>query len=220
MRQLIYIPVIHTQVDMGSMGGSLKEAYLSRYGEERWASHVKAIEQMWDGIKRKLGALVLDPPRTKLYQDGLPLCGKELEIVTEVAARGSRNHQILLDLVQKGCVLIGTESPQLLVKEYRQIKEAAEEGNRPKPFWERLRSRWQAQQLLLRRDRFIARRIAETLREGETGLLFMGIQHGVDRYLPNSFSVRYLFHRLPFQYTSRFSSPPPSSSPPKGESGS
>ena len=115
MRQLIYIPVIHTEVDMGSMAGSLKEAYLSRYGEERWAGHVKAIEQMWDGIKRKVDLLGLDCPKTKLYQDGLPLCGKELQIVTEVAARGSRNHRILLDLVQKGCTLIGTESPQLLL---------------------------------------------------------------------------------------------------------
>ena len=205
MRQLIYIPVIHTEVDMGSMAGSLKEAYLSRYGEERWATHVKAIEQMWDGIKRKLDALALDYPRTKLYQDGLPLCGKELQIVTEVAARGSRNHRILLDLVQKGCTLIGTESPQLLLKEYRQIKEAVGEGNHPNPFWKRLRSRWQAQRLLVRRDRFIARRIAETLHDGETGLLFMGIQHEVDRFL-TGISVKYLFHRLPFQYTNRFSS--------------
>jgi len=205
VRQLIYIPVIHTEVDMGSMAGSLKEAYLSRYGEERWASHVKAIEQMWDGIKRKLDALTLDYPKTKLYQDGLPLCGKELQIVTEVAARGSHNYRILLDLVQKGCTLLGTESPQLLLKEYRHIKEAVGEGNHPMPFWKRLRSQWQAQRLLVRRDRFIARRIAETLQEGETGLLFMGIQHEVDRFL-SGISVKYLFHRLPFQYTSRFAS--------------
>lgn len=205
MRRLIYIPVIHTEVDMGSMAGSLKEAYLSRYGEERWASHVKAIEQMWDGIKRKLDALALDYPRTKLYQDGLPLCGKELQIVTEVASRGSRNHRILLDLVQKGCALLGTESPQLLLEEYRHIKEAVGEKNHPNPLWRHLKSRWLAQRLLLRRDRFIARRIAETLHDGETGLLFMGIQHEVDRFL-SGISVTYLFHRLPFQYTSRFAS--------------
>ena len=124
MRSLIYIPVIHTEVEMGSMAGSLKEAYLKRYGEEGWASHVKAIEQMWEGIKRKLDALDLNYSKTKLYQDGLPICDKELQIVTEVAGRGSRNHQILLGLIQRGATLMGTEAPQMLLQEYHQIKEA------------------------------------------------------------------------------------------------
>lgn len=204
MRQLIYIPVIHTEVEMGSMAGSLKEAYLERYGEEGWASHTKAIEQMWDGIKRKLDSLNLDWPKTKLYQDGLPICDKEIQIVTEVAGRGSRNHQILLGLIQKGCVLMGTEAPQLLLKEYHHIKEAVEGKNHPKPFWTRLMSQFSAHQILSRRDRFIAKRISQTLGEGESGLLFMGIQHEVDRYLPPGIPVKYLIHRLPFQYAGRF----------------
>ncbi len=212
MRTLIYIPVIHTQVDMGSMAGSLKEAYVERFGQEKWASHIKAIDQMWEGIKRKIEALDLDVHKTKLYQDGLPICGKEMEIVTELAVRESRNYQILYDLVKKGCVLIGTESPELLLQEYNSLKEELERGTRSKSLWRRLKSSLLAHRILHARDRFIAQRILETLQDEETGILFMGIHHQVDRYLagcldkgnPHGITIRYLFHRLPFQYSRRF----------------
>lgn len=206
MRQLIYIPVIHTQVDMGSMAEALKEAYEARYGAEGWASHLKTIDQMWEGIARKIEELTLDFHRTKLYQDGLPVCGKEREIVTEVAGRGSRNYHALLDLMQKGCELVGTESAQLLVKEYQHLKSLVSTNNSLNIFlFRRLKSFFVAHQLLAARDRFIAGRIDETLQEGENGLLFIGIKHRVDRYLPKGISVKYLFHRLPFQYAKRFS---------------
>ncbi|MBI3291700.1 MAG: hypothetical protein HYZ73_02665 [Elusimicrobia bacterium] len=204
MKLLVYIPVIHTAVEMGSMAETLKTAYFERFGEEQWASHLKAIEQMWDGLQRKIEALELEYSNTKLYQDGLPICGRELEIVTEVAERGSHNHQILLELVKKGCTLMGTESQALLVQEYRNLQQALQRRGSPTPVWKVLWSRWTAQRLLHQRDRFIAQRITDTLGPGETGLLFMGIQHEVDRYLPRGVSVEYLFHRLPFQYTSRF----------------
>lgn len=204
MTLLVYIPVIHTPVEMGSMAEALREAYLERFGEQQWANHLKAVEQMWGGIKRKIADLALDYATTKLYQDGLPICGREREIVSEVAERGSRNHQILLELVKKGCTLMGTESQALLVREYRNLQQALQQGKGPTSVWKTLWSRWQAHHLLRQRDRFIARRITDTLNPGETGLLFMGIQHEVDRDLPPSISVKYLFHRLPFQYTSRF----------------
>lgn len=215
MKTLVYVPVIHTEADMGSMAGSLKEAYLDRYGEEGWASHVKAIGRMWEGIKRKLDALALDYPSTKLYQDGLPICGKELQIVNEVASRGSLNHQILLELIHKGCTLMGTESPKLLLKEYRMIQEAITGYKDPSSFVGRFIFKWISHRLLVRRDQFIARRIDDTLKDGETAVLFIGIQHEVDRFLsryrlgiPDGFTVKYLIHRLPFQYEGRF--PPPS----------
>ena len=99
---------------------------------------------------------------------------------------------------------MGTESSELLFKEYRYIKSALESKKHPQRFWRTLWRFVAARRLLLERDRFIAHRICDTLSDGETGILFMGIQHRVDRYLPKNLSVQYLFHRLPFQYTSRF----------------
>jgi len=204
-RTLVYIPIVHTQVEMGSVAASLKKVYLEQYGEDEWSTHIRVIDQMWEGIRRRIEALHLDYPRTRLYQDGLPICGKELDIVTEVARRGSQNHQILLDLSQKGCCLTGTESPQLLLQEYDHLKEALGWQTERHSFWRRLWAERVGQRLLRRRDQFIARRVDETLKRDETGILFVGLKHEVDRYLPKDISVRYLFHRLPLRYLNRFS---------------
>ncbi len=46
--------------------------------------------------------------------------------------------------------------------------------------------------LLEARDRFVADRIDATLRDGEWGLLFMGLMHGVEQHLPHDIAVQYL----------------------------
>ena len=50
-------------------------------------------------------------------------------------------------------------------------------------------------EIILRRDRYIARRINETLREGETGLLFMGAIHRTSEMLPPDIRISYLLPR-------------------------
>ncbi len=42
------------------------------------------------------------------------------------------------------------------------------------------------------RDKFIARTIDETLRQGETAVLFIGAYHNVRPYLPKDVAVEYL----------------------------
>ena len=41
MRKLIYIPIIHTEEDMGSMAGGMKQIYVRQYGAAKWKKHVK-----------------------------------------------------------------------------------------------------------------------------------------------------------------------------------
>jgi len=45
--------------------------------------------------------------------------------------------------------------------------------------------------LLQRRDQYIARRINETLRGGETGLLFLGLLHSIRPWLDEDVQVIY-----------------------------
>ena len=90
-------------------------------------------------------------------------------------APGSANHQLLLDLTQRGASLVGTEDPQLLLREYQlqrqQLGAATPAGQAAVP------SPRDAAELLAARDGFIAVRIAETLRDAEIGLLFLGAAH-------------------------------------------
>lgn len=192
LRRLICIPVIHTEVDMGSVSEAVRRDYLARYGKAKWAEHLKLIGQLWDTIRKKILAMPLDYGRTRLYQDGLPLCGREEEIVRELAGLGSRNHLLLLELMERGGRIIGTEDPELLLQEHGNIKEMlGSSGGRDGKGRGALRATDSAA-LLAKRDEFIARRIADTLGEGETGVLFIGALHKVERILPRDIRVSYL----------------------------
>ena len=199
MRELIYVPIIHTEVDMGSMAGPLKREFIQKFGQAKWKMHVRAIDDFWTGIQRRIDQLKVDPSRLRIYQDGIPVCGRELEIVREVSRLGSKNHQIVLELIEKGAHLEGTEDPKLLVEEYRFVKELTGMSDPEKKKQAIDEARPLRAKLLVKRDRFVAKRIQETLQPGETGLLFTGIEHRVDKYLPKTIKVSYLIYRLPFK---------------------
>lgn len=189
MRRLIYVPIIHTQIDMGSLSAQMEQEYVKRFGQERWLEHKQAVEKMWTAIEKSLQQLQI--PIQKVYQDGLPLCGREIELTTELAKKGSRNHQILLSLVQKGAELVGTEDPKLLKEEYEAIaREVKGERAKPEEYKRGVVER------LERRDSFIVQRINETLKPGETGLIFIGMLHKVNTRLPKDVQVELFLDHL------------------------
>jgi hypothetical protein len=199
MRRLIYVPIIHTMVDMGSRADALRQEYIRRFGVERWERSRHVIEEVWEGIREKLLALTLPWERVRIYQDGLPVSGRELEIARDVAAQGSKNYQIVMELVRRGAKLMGTESPELLIREYTHIKRIADAKTDAEREEARRRYAAESAEILKERDTFIARRIAETLEEGEVGLLFLGMQHEVDRLLREGIQVEFLIDRLPLR---------------------
>jgi hypothetical protein len=196
MRRLKYVPIIHTGIDMGSMYGTLKAEYIKRYSKKKWEEHNSIIDDFWRGIRKKVFELNLEYPKTRLYQDGLPVCGKEMDIVQELVRMGSRNHQILMELIQLGAKLEGTEDPKLLLEEYAYLKEASTDPGNPKSKKKHQRL---AQSILDKRDSYIAQRIDKTLAEGETGLLLIGITHKVNEKLPKDIGIEYVIYRLPFK---------------------
>lgn len=53
-RRLIYVPIIHTEVDMGSLAESFKKEYMKKYGTHKWEQHLKKINDLWMGIEERL----------------------------------------------------------------------------------------------------------------------------------------------------------------------
>ncbi|MFA6922423.1 MAG: hypothetical protein WC216_11325 [Gallionella sp.] len=190
MRILIVIPIIHTRQDMGSLLEQTRQAYIARYGSKKWAEHLNSIDQVWSGIRQMLAALELPYANIRLYQDGLPLCGKEEDIVREVATRGSQNHQLLLEFIAQGAKLMGTEDPDLLLREYRLHRNAADDEHCENPH------QAESQALLTARDQFIAGRINSTLTTGEVGLLFLGMAHKIEPLLDTDILIRHLLPSL------------------------
>lgn len=191
MRILIVIPIIHTAQDMGSLLEMTRQAYVTRYGLEKWDEHLRSIDDVWNGIGQMLAVLELPCASLRLYQDGLPLCGNEDGIVREVAARGSMNHQLLLELMSQGAQLMGTEDRDLLLHEYRLHQEAAGDMHGRESQQADL-----SRSLLAARDRFIAERINSTLQAGEVGMLFLGMAHAVEPLLNQDILVRHLLPSL------------------------
>lgn len=197
-RRLIYVPILHTQQDMGSLAPAARKTYVNKLGQKLWRHHVRAIDEMWSGIKKRIARLKLPYKKTYVYQDGLPVCDKELEIIHHLAKQGSPNHLILEGLVKKGATLVGTEDPHLLKQEYNWIKQiltVSHNGQKKTLLQEYGKV---APELLKKRDLFIKEQISKTLPQGGIGIIFMGLLHQVDELLPADIRVSYLIYRLPF----------------------
>lgn len=197
MRTLIYIPIIHTQADMGALAGAIRRLSIEKLGRQEWERSIRAIDRLWTIVRATIQKLDLSYPLVRLYQDGLPNCGREVQIVTDLAEAGSPNHQLLLFLMGKGATLMGTESPDFLLEEYQLVQQVLSVQGLEEV--ERVQARQESlsQSLLERRDRYIAERISETLGEAETGILFLGMLHSLEKHLARDIQVHYPILRPP-----------------------
>ena len=194
-RTLIHIPIIHGEVDMGTLKESVYQASLQQLGVNDWKRKIDFVDNLWNEIEKIIDELSLSYEKVRIYQDGLPHCGMEVKIVTDIAKKGSRNHQLLLSLMRKGATIMGTESIELLIEEYNFVKqilaaEISSDAAKDKVLHESL-----SDTLLKRRDQFIADRINNTLGTGETGILFLGMLHSIDEFLAEDIRVVYPLSR-------------------------
>jgi hypothetical protein len=191
-RKLIYLPIIHTARDMGTLGASIRGMKLSMLGRQGLKQNAAVVDKRWEDLERIVSNLPVPPGTVRVYQDGLPVCGHEQEIVSELALAGHRNHGLLLKLQARGAVLMGTESPELLVEEYQLAGAALASGAAAgTAAGTELRQQQLRDTLLEKRDRYIGDRINRTLGAGESGILFMGMFHQVARYLDRDIAVVY-----------------------------
>jgi hypothetical protein len=187
-RRLVYIPIIHTTADMGSLGALIRGKKLSTLGRQGLSRHAAVVDKMWEKIESLTASLPLAQGKVRVYQDGLPVCGHERQIVADLAEAGNRNHRLLLQLEARGATLMGTESPELLIEEYQLAAAAFASGIALKSDSRRQELR---DSLLEKRDRFIADRISRTLGAGECGILFLGMLHEAAKYLDSGIDVVY-----------------------------
>ncbi|MDX2116346.1 MAG: hypothetical protein SFZ24_12110 [Planctomycetota bacterium] len=174
-RALIIIPIVHAEADLGTLAAEVRGA-----DPAAWERKQRLIGEHWNSVERFCSTLPGEPRRWRVYQDGLPVCGRERAIIEDLALRGSRNGSVVLSLLSRGATLEGTESPALLIEEYRRARAPLTPGKSDAEG---------AQRLLRQRDDFIARRIDHTLKQGETGILFIGLLHDVLSRLPPSIDV-------------------------------
>ena len=182
MRTLIYVPIIHTNADLGSLSSEIAERGIAAVGKETWARHQETVAGFWRAVREYCDGI--QAMGVKIYQDGMVADGRlGRRIVEDIAAAGSLNHQLVLNLLDRGACLVKTEKFDLVKREYDKLMAIA----RAKTMGSRLiavaRYKLIKTILLRRRDAFIAGRIEETLQPGETGILFIGALHKVAKRL-------------------------------------
>lgn len=212
MRRLLVLPIVHSRSDLGSLQTVASQAKVAALGERRAQAAALTIDEFWRSLRDCMNALQLDYSKVLIYQDGLPKAPNvtlqiEKQIVEELAKGGSPNHQLVKWMMDQGAILIGTESPDLLLQEYHAIRRSLAQGyrgetntNATKPEADGALSESDTTStptLMQQRDRFIASRIDETLGNEQLGLLFIGMLHQVDRYLPDDIQVEFPVGRPP-----------------------
>lgn len=182
-RRLVLVPIVHDPADMGATAEALLRQTLRLAGERRWRAHLRVLEAYWERVRERLEAF--DAGRLRVYQDGLAAGGETgRRIVAEAAARGSRNHRLVLALLDRGAELRETEDAALLLQE---LAHARAEAGAPVPA--DAAPLLPRDRLLAERDAAMARRIAAGLTVDEVGVLFVGAQHRVEARLPADVAV-------------------------------
>jgi hypothetical protein len=196
MRRLIHIPIIHNAAGLGSLSTAVQAHYASVCHGAAWHRREEMINALWDDIETGLDALGLDPHRTRIFQDGLPICGFEERIVRELAKAGSRNHQLILRWLDRGAILSGTEDARLLMEEYEMHKQRLSDAGNASRTPVDQEQEAKLHRLLEARDAFLSERIAATLAENEVGLLFLGASHRLDGFQGRDIRVETLGEAL------------------------
>jgi hypothetical protein len=188
MRTLLYVPIIHTQADLGSVGEDIAKRGLREFGEALWRGHQETVLGFWDAIAGYFDAV--EASGFKIFQDGLVADGElGMTIVREAVKTGSRNYQIVSELIRKGAILVMTEDFNLVREERDLILGITHARSPAQKIDAALKYKLAKKNLLERRDKFIARQIDDTLQEGGRGILFIGAFHNVRKWLPEDIHV-------------------------------
>ncbi|MCG2769724.1 MAG: hypothetical protein L6435_15300 [Anaerolineae bacterium] len=175
-RRLLYVPIIHTSADLGSVASQVEERARAMSGEETWNEHKRTVAHFWEAIGRYFDAL--DVSGYQIYQDGLAADGAlGMRIVEEAASRGSLNYQLVKRLVERGARIVKTEDASIVLKEVQGIKEIANARTLAGKSWAVLKYERMKGKLLEERDRYIAHTINSTLEQD--GILFIGAFHSI-----------------------------------------
>jgi len=189
MRTLIYVPIIHSSADLGSIAKDVTTRGIAHLGEEIWKEHRKTVEAFWDAISRYFDSI--DVKGMKIYQDGMVGEGEMGEkIVEETAKAGSKNYQLVSRLLERGASLVKTEDFKLVKKEHDRLLAITQAKSITRKIIEFIKYKLVKTVLLNKRDAFIAKRIDETLEPDEKGILFIGAFHKIKKRLPKSIQVR------------------------------
>lgn len=190
MKTLIYVPIIHTSADMGSMAAELTQKGIDEFGREFWETHVNTVNKYWEIISQYCDTIGLGGKVVKIYQDGMVADGEiAIKIIEDSIKAGSKNYEIISRLVKRGAIIVRTEDITMVKKELEMLTLIPSSGPLIMKLIRIIRFKISRSKLLNQRDEYIAGRIAATLGPNETGIIFLGAYHNISSKLPKDILV-------------------------------
>ena len=188
MKALIYVPIIHMSSDMGSLAKDLNTRGIADLGEELWKEHIKTVETFWDELSHYFDSIHVSG--MKIYQDGMIAEGEiGKKIVQEGAKSGSKNYELVSELLKRGAILVKTEDFKLVEKERVRLIAITQAKSLPEKLIAFMKYKLVKNRLLNKRDKFIAGRVDETINQDETGIIFIGAYHNIKDRLPKDIRI-------------------------------
>src|SRR5882724_1720297 len=188
MRRLIFVPIIHTEADLGSLAEEIEERAKAIIGDADWQKHKEAVTLYWQELYDYWEGKNI--PGLKIFQDGMPLDGLLGEnLVKSMANNGSMNYKIIELLIEKGAKLIQTEDAELLKEEYFLTRDLTKSDPASISLEALSQYKSRKDELLHARDTYIAGKINEHLMDGEIGVCFLGASHQIVSRLPDDIEV-------------------------------
>ncbi len=189
MRTLIYVPVIHTSADLGSLAKDVTKRGIADLGEDVWEKHKAVVEKFWDVISDYFDSI--DASGMKIYQDGMVAEGEiGAKIVEEGLRSGSKNYELVTRLLKQGAILVKTEDFNLVKEERDRLLTITQAKSTAQKIAAFIKYKFIKNRLLRKRDKFIAQRINETLETQERGVLFVGAFHNVKKWLAKDIQIK------------------------------
>ena len=189
MRTLIYVPVIHTYADLGSLAKDVAKRGIADLGEDLWKLHRKTVDGFWDAISHYFNSI--DVSGMKIYQDGMVADGEVGQEIVEAGIKsGSKNYELVSSLMKRGATLVKTEDFKLVKEERDRLLSITEAKSVIKKLLAFIKYKSVKNRLLNKRDKFIAKRITETLNQGERGIIFIGAYHNIKKRLSKDIQIR------------------------------
>lgn len=189
MRTLLYVPIIHTSADLGSLAEEVHRKGLENFGENMWRDHLRTIDGFWDALFLYFNSINVSG--AKIFQDGMVADGDVgLNIIQEGEKAGSKNHRLVSKLLHRGALLMKTEDFNLVKKERDRLLKMIRAKTTVEKLFGLFIYKLTKKLLLNQRDDDIARRIDLALDEGETGILFIGAYHHVQPRLARDIKIK------------------------------
>lgn len=196
---LYYVPIIHSVKDYGSLGPAIEKAFVGQGGQAAFDLLQKNIDEFWKIVEERIERAIPNAYNLIIYHDGFPVGSKEKILALFEHMRQdypeSPNFRFVKKLLDKGAALEGTEDMNLVIEQLQLYQRAAEAPSPEKQKKILAAIAVRSREITKLRDKFIAKRIHETLPEAGKGILFIGRDHDVIselEKLPRKFTVIHL----------------------------